>query len=351
MARFSDGSVRDVTLACRLEMLNESAAEISADGLVTAKSGGAATVLARYMGKTAVVNLLIPYARIDPDPAFQSSNYIDDLVSTKWKQLGLRPAKLSGDTQFLRRVYLDLIGVLPAEREIRAFVADKSTDKRSKLIDSLLERPEYVDFWTLTRRALAFAFAKFPSVDRALEGKLLDAYLMLDPFPDAHAVLRALKAQGDLQSKLRATEGLLRDDLVQPHFDANQKLSNLDGNREVFAIIKGALSQVTHTVAGPCDELVTPPCGNVNPHISSNGRWTVFESTEDIENDGATNRRVFQYNLENGKLLRLSRSRFGDNRAPQLRKKRFVVWESTSNLTGGNPNNESVIYLFDRKKD
>jgi len=136
-------------------------------------------------------------------------------------------------------------------------------------------------------------------------------------------------------------------------FSSNGNLGgeNADGNREVFAIIKGALSQVTHTVAGPCDELVTPPCGNVNPHISSNGRWTVFESTEDIENDGATNRRVFQYNLENGKLLRLSRSRFGDNRAPQLRKKRFVAWESTSNLTGGNPNNESVIYLFDRKKD
>jgi 2-haloacid dehalogenase len=55
----------------------------------------------------------------------------------------------------------------------------------------------YVDFWTLTRRALAFAFAKFPSVDRALEPKLLDAYLMLDAFPDAHAVLRALKAQGE----------------------------------------------------------------------------------------------------------------------------------------------------------
>src|SRR6185369_6800684 len=121
-------------------------------------------------------------------------------------------------------------------------------------------------------------------------------------------------------------------------FSSNGNLGgeNADGNREVFAIIKGALSQVTHTVAGPCDELVTPPCGNVNPHISSNGRWTVFESTEDIENDGATNRRVFQYNLENGKLLRLSRSRFGDNRAPQLRKKRFVAWESTSNLTGGN---------------
>ncbi len=60
----------------------------------------------------------------------------------------------------------------------------------------------YVDFWTLTRRALAFAFAKFPSVDRTLEPKLLDAYLVLDAFPDAYAVLRSLKAQGHVTAIL-----------------------------------------------------------------------------------------------------------------------------------------------------
>ncbi len=101
------------------------------------------------MGKTAVVNLLVPYAIIDPYPAFPSNNYIDDLVSAKWKQLGLQPAKLSSDAQFMRRVHLDLIGVLPTEQEIREFVADRSAGKRSKLIDKLLDRPEYVDFWTL----------------------------------------------------------------------------------------------------------------------------------------------------------------------------------------------------------
>jgi 2-haloacid dehalogenase len=54
----------------------------------------------------------------------------------------------------------------------------------------------YVEFWTLTQRALDFAFAKFPSVDRALKSKLLDAYLTLDAFPDAQAALRELKARG-----------------------------------------------------------------------------------------------------------------------------------------------------------
>ena len=55
----------------------------------------------------------------------------------------------------------------------------------------------YLDFWTLTERALDYAFARFPSVDKTLKPKLLDAYLALDAFPDARAVLRDLKARGE----------------------------------------------------------------------------------------------------------------------------------------------------------
>lgn len=148
-ARFSDGSTRDVTRTCRLEVLNDKVAEVSPQGVVTAKAGGRAAVLARYMGKTAVVNLLTPYAPPDESSSFETNNYIDEILAGKWEQLGLRPAGPSNDTQFLRRVYLDLIGILPSEAEVRAFVSDTSEDKRSKVIDLLLERPEYQDFWTL----------------------------------------------------------------------------------------------------------------------------------------------------------------------------------------------------------
>lgn len=148
-ARFSDGSTRDVTQTCRLEVLNDNVAEVSPQGVVTAKAGGRAAVLARYMGKTAVVNLLTPYAPPDEGSSFETNNYIDEILARKWKQLGLRPAGPSNDTQFLRRVYLDLIGILPSEAEVRAFVSDTSEYKRSKVIDHLLERPEYQDFWTL----------------------------------------------------------------------------------------------------------------------------------------------------------------------------------------------------------
>ena len=148
-AKFSDGSTRDVTQKCELEVLNESVAEVSPQGVIMAKAGGRAAVLARYMGKTAVVNLLTPYAPADNHLSFKANNYIDEILLEKWRQLGLRPAGPSSDTQFLRRVYLDLIGILPSEGEVREFVSDTSDDKRSKLIDRLLERPEYEDYWTL----------------------------------------------------------------------------------------------------------------------------------------------------------------------------------------------------------
>ena len=77
----------------------------------------------------------------------------------------------------------------------------------------------------------------------------------------------------------------------------------------------------------------------------------VFESTADLTLSGATNRRIFQFDRVRGELLLLSRSRFGTNQAPRIKKRRFVVWESTANLTGNNAAGDWVIYLFDRKKD
>ncbi len=147
------------------------------------------------------------------------------------------------------------------------------------------------------------------------------------------------------------------------NFDSNL---NPDGNPEIFSWFKGKYEQLTESVGGE----------SVNPSVSTNGRWVVFESTADLLNNGATNRRIFQFDRTQGVLLQLSRSRFGDNQGPRTRKRRYVVWESTANLTGQNPpkcqggtnagalcvNNSScggggtcesgsVIYLFDRKRD
>ena len=149
LANYSDGQTRDVTPSSRLESLNDSVAEVSNQGVITAQGGGQVAILARYMGNVAMAEVVVPYAMSQDYRDFRAQNYVDELALKKWKQLSLQPARLSSDTQFLRRVYLDLIGTLPTEEEVVAFVADTAPDKRSKTIDRLLERPEYVDFWVL----------------------------------------------------------------------------------------------------------------------------------------------------------------------------------------------------------
>jgi hypothetical protein len=87
---------------------------------------------------------------------------IDELVFAKWKELGIEPANPCTDAVFLRRVYLDVIGTLPTVEEARAFYNDKSPDKRKKLIDALLERPEFADFWGMKWSDLLRVKAEFP---------------------------------------------------------------------------------------------------------------------------------------------------------------------------------------------
>lgn len=87
---------------------------------------------------------------------------IDEFVFAKWKELKIEPANRCSDAVFLRRVYLDVIGTLPTPEEARAFLTDKSPDKRKKLIDVLLERPEFADYWAMKWSDLLRVKAEFP---------------------------------------------------------------------------------------------------------------------------------------------------------------------------------------------
>src|SRR5262249_57101737 len=70
-------------------------------------------------------------------------------VFAKLKLLRIPPSELAGDAMFCRRVFLDVIGLVPTPEEAVAFLEDRRADKRARLIDALLERPEYVDFWAM----------------------------------------------------------------------------------------------------------------------------------------------------------------------------------------------------------
>ena len=150
-AYYSDGSTRDVTR--RTTFQSNEAAIVAVDKTGLVKAGmlpGETAIMARYMSHIATWNTLIPL----PDPvddgvyaALPRKNFIDDLVWAKLKELGVTPSEPAGDGTFLRRAYLDVIGRLPTADEARAFQADPSPSKREALVDALLSREEYADFW------------------------------------------------------------------------------------------------------------------------------------------------------------------------------------------------------------
>ncbi len=148
-AHWGDGRVRDVTPTTQFDSLNDAVATITSTGLITAKERGETHMMVRFGGQVAVVRVTSPYSRIERYPDVPQNNFIDTGLIAKWKDLGLVPSDLCSDQEFFHRIHLDSIGTLPSPGDIKAFLADKSPDKRNRAIDQVLSRPEFVDFWTL----------------------------------------------------------------------------------------------------------------------------------------------------------------------------------------------------------
>ncbi|MCU0705214.1 MAG: DUF1549 domain-containing protein [Fimbriiglobus sp.] len=149
-ATFSDGTTKDVTWLTKFDTNDAAVCEVTPGGRVTAKRNGATAVRAAFLTEVAVVTVAVPFDKpVDEAKFAVRNNAIDDGVFAKLKELRIEPSGLSSDAEFLRRVYLDVIGTLPTPAEVKAFLADTAADKRTKAIDSLLDRPEFVDYWTL----------------------------------------------------------------------------------------------------------------------------------------------------------------------------------------------------------
>jgi hypothetical protein len=150
VAHFTDGSIRDVTHTVAYESSDTSVATVDADGLVTPHARGEAAILVRFLEHIESTEIMfveeVPNFVWDaPEPA----NYIDHLTNQKLRQLKYVPAPTCTDSEFLRRAHLDLIGILPTVQETTDFLADADPEKRSKLVDRLLERDEFAKFWAL----------------------------------------------------------------------------------------------------------------------------------------------------------------------------------------------------------
>ncbi len=146
LAHWKDGTVEDVTQITRFRTNDESVAEVSATGLVTSKEKGDTHIVAFYDNGVEPVPVMLPVST-KPFPNIATHTKVDELIVQKLKKAGIVPSDVSTDTEFLRRVSLDVTGTLPAPKEIEAFLADKSKDKRAKKIDELLSRPAYAGWW------------------------------------------------------------------------------------------------------------------------------------------------------------------------------------------------------------
>jgi hypothetical protein len=149
-AEYSDGRRRDVTWLSRFDSSDAGMAEVDSAGVVRVRRHGEAAVRAAFSGLVAIAIVTAPNEQaVDPARYAIRNNFIDDHVCDKLAALHIEPSDLASDAEFLRRAFLDTIGVLPAPAEVRMFLADSRPDKRTRVIDQLLERPEFVDYWAL----------------------------------------------------------------------------------------------------------------------------------------------------------------------------------------------------------
>ena len=143
-AHYSDGSVEDVTRRAQYESNNPEIVAIDATGLVrTLNLSGEASIMVRYLGQVITLQATIPLGVKIPDYKIEHRTVVDAQTHAKWKQLGIVPSAPCTDEQFIRRASLDIAGTLPTPKQVHDFVADKDKDKYDKLIDRLVDSPEY----------------------------------------------------------------------------------------------------------------------------------------------------------------------------------------------------------------
>ncbi len=149
LAHYSDGTERDVTHLALFQSSNDNSATVDkTTGAVTAANRGEAFIMARFATHTVGAQFIVLPKGLVYEPSTEKPvNYVDELVLDKLKKLRLNPSEVCSDEVFVRRIYIDMIGLVPSAEEYEQFVADPDPEKRAKLIDRLLERKEFTEMW------------------------------------------------------------------------------------------------------------------------------------------------------------------------------------------------------------
>ncbi len=149
-AHYSNGRVEDVTHWVKFSSSNESVASVDQNGRISVVGPGAGAVTGWFASQTVISRITCAFPNDIPVDVYASQprrNFIDEHVVAKLSELRIEPAPECSDVEFVRRAFLDVIGTLPTPTEVRDFLADKTEGKRDRLIESLLARPEFVDYW------------------------------------------------------------------------------------------------------------------------------------------------------------------------------------------------------------
>jgi hypothetical protein len=271
MARYTDGSMEDVTRSALYEPNDKEMAKADETGRVQLfEQPGDVAVMVRYQAKVAVFRATVPLgAPVAGLPA--PKNLIDELVFKKLIAVGMPPSMICDDATFLRRVSIDIAGRLPSIEEAEKFIADKDTHKRDQWIDRLLDSVDYADYFANKWSALLRnkrTEAKQTRTTYAFHGWIRDSLLANKPYD--RFVREILAASGDLadnpavawyqrvrepQAELEDTAQLflgMRMQCAQCHHHPFEKWSQQD-----YYSLAAFFTQVSHKSGpGPGGEMV-----------------------------------------------------------------------------------------------
>ncbi len=150
-AHYSDGRVEDVTKWAKYTSSNVPVATVSKQGIVKIVGRGESAIVVWFSSRLAMSKIQVPFENEIDSAVYADApkrNFVDELVISKLQSLNLKPSSRCDDSTFIRRAFLDTIGVLPTVEEVQEFIASDVPDKRDQLIDALLIRDEFVDYWT-----------------------------------------------------------------------------------------------------------------------------------------------------------------------------------------------------------
>ena len=145
---YTDGTIEDLTRKVQYTANDESVLDVSPNGEICAKRAGETAIMVRTLGKAVASRIAVIGTPTAADyPHVPRNNLIDELVFAKLKRVNIIPSALSSDSEFLRRVYLDNVGLLPTVEESARFLESADPQKRTDLIDELIDRPEFAELW------------------------------------------------------------------------------------------------------------------------------------------------------------------------------------------------------------